>query len=213
MPKGGAYSSVVIWLHGLGDTAMGWAPAMPALNLPSTKIILPTASELPISINGGFEMPAWFDLYGLSPDSPEDVEGFAESSNRISKLIENEVSQGIPRSRIAVCGFSQGGALALHLSLRYGELAGCAALSAWLPLRADYPGALSNYAKNLKVIQCHGTSDLVVPCEWGRSSFESLEQVLGVKGATWYEYRGMAHSACDEELSDVSNFLQKIFKS
>eukprot|EP00614_Pseudopedinella_elastica_P010706 CAMPEP_0172601202 /NCGR_PEP_ID=MMETSP1068-20121228/21371_1 /TAXON_ID=35684 /ORGANISM="Pseudopedinella elastica, Strain CCMP716" /LENGTH=202 /DNA_ID=CAMNT_0013402111 /DNA_START=117 /DNA_END=722 /DNA_ORIENTATION=- len=179
LPQNGQYDSVVLWMHGLGDSANGWAPAMPALNLPTTKFILPTAEDTPITINGGMEMPGWFDLYGLDPSSPEDVAGFEKSTARIMALINAEVQGGIPASRIAVCGFSQGGALALHVGLRglaagsgSGEggksFAGVAALSAWLPLRDTYPGALGPGAAELPILQCHGDADQVVNYAWGK---------------------------------------------
>ncbi|CAN0546768.1 unnamed protein product [Ectocarpus sp. 12 AP-2014] len=73
VPKDGAYTNVVVWLHGLGDTAAGWASMMPQLKLSSTKFILPTADTRPITLNGGYEMPGWSDIFGLQEDSPEDA--------------------------------------------------------------------------------------------------------------------------------------------
>ena len=111
--------SVVIWLHGLGDTAQGWYGAMGSLGLPdTTKFILPTAATCPISINAGMPMPGWTDIYGLDANSPEDASGFEDSRNRIDRIIEAELNAGVSPDRIAVCGFSQGGALALHVVLR-----------------------------------------------------------------------------------------------
>ena len=109
-----------------------------------TKFILPTAPNRPISLNGGMSMPGWSDIMGLDADSAEDAAGFNESAERIKALIQKEVEGGIPTKSILLGGFSQGGALALHTSLRYpSPLAGCVALSSWLPLRKDYPAALS----------------------------------------------------------------------
>lgn len=204
------YDSVVIWLHGLGDTAMGWAPAMPSLGLERSKFVIPTAVSRGITLNGGMEMPGWFDIFGLSPTSPEDERGFAESSARVCALVEREIAHGIPANRIIVAGFSQGGALALHVTLRYPQrLAGCVALSTWLPLRREYPAALSATAKLTPVLQCHGEQDGIVPRSWGRGSFEVM-QGLGLEDVTWKEYKGMAHSACDQELQDVGAFLKRV---
>ena len=47
-PKTASYTNVVIWLHGLGDTADGWASMMPQLGLANTKFILPTAPTRPV---------------------------------------------------------------------------------------------------------------------------------------------------------------------
>ena len=71
VPEDGAYDHVVIMMHGLGDTASGWAPAMPALGLPRVKYVLPTAPTRPIALNGGMAMPGWFDLYGLVILTPD----------------------------------------------------------------------------------------------------------------------------------------------
>lgn len=153
-PSSGSYSNVVLWLHGLGDTADGWADMMPSFSLEDTKFILPTAASIPISINGGMEMNGWSDINGLDMESPEDRQGFDLSAARINKLIKQEIDSGVPASKIAVGGFSQGGALALHVALRSPEsYAGCVALSTWLPLRNDYPAALSQAAKAMPIFQ------------------------------------------------------------
>ena len=145
---------MLLWFHGLGDTADGWADMMPSLSLEDTKFILPTAFSIPISINGGMEMNGWSDINGLDMESLEDREGFNKSTTRMNKIIQAEVDKGIPSKNIAVGGFSQGGALALHLSLRSPQsFAGCVALSTWLPLRDDYPGALSPFARSMPIFQ------------------------------------------------------------
>lgn len=216
-PKGGSFDSVLIFMHGLGDSANGWAPAMPSLGLSRTKVILPTARDREITLNGGYVMPGWFDLTGLSPDAPEDKEGFAESTARILHLIEKEVASGTPLGKIALGGFSQGGAMALHVALRGlplsegGEsLAGCLAMSAWLPFRKEYPSCLPDGRSQPPVLQCHGDADPVVPYAWGKTSFELLRTAAGVQEVIWREYGGMAHSACDEELQDASEFLRRV---
>ena len=153
-PRTGTYSNVVLWFHGLGDTADGWADMMPSLELEDTKYILPTASSIPISINGGMEMNGWSDINGLDMESTEDRDGFDLAAKRMNKIIQHEIDKGIPANKIAVAGFSQGGALALHLTLRSpNSYAGCVALSTWLPLRNDYPGALSPAAAAMPIFQ------------------------------------------------------------
>lgn len=63
VPASGTYENVLIWMHGLGDSADGWASAMPMLGLKNTKIILPTAASRPISINMGMSMPGKIKLH------------------------------------------------------------------------------------------------------------------------------------------------------
>jgi predicted esterase len=150
-----SYSKVLIWLHGLGDDAAGWVNVMPTLSLEDTKFILPNAPKRPITAYGGIQMSAWSDIKGCTADAAEDRRGIEESATCIKKLIQAEIDRGVSPDRIAVGGFSQGGALALHICLRIGvSLAGCVSLSAWLPLRRDYPRALSVAAsKSLKILQ------------------------------------------------------------
>jgi predicted esterase len=105
----------------------------------------------------------WSDINGLDSNSPEDAAGFAESADRVNALIEQEISKNnIDPKRIVVAGFSQGGALALHVSLRYPvTLGGCVALSSWLPLRDDYPAAFSDAQSQLPILQVHGDAGVL----------------------------------------------------
>jgi len=202
-------------MHGLGDTCDGWAQGMPELGIPNTKFILPTASSRPISINGGHRMPGWSDIHGLDSEAPEDSAGFAESADRINKIINQEITDHqIDPKRIVVAGFSQGGALALHVSLRFPEaLGGCVALSTWLPLREDYPAAFSASQAALSILQVHGDSDHVVAHRWGAKSHEFLKTLI--TGPVKPEFRtvsGMGHSSDPQEMEWVSDFIKNIFE-
>ena len=116
----------------------------PSLGVRDTKFILPTADSRPIALNGGVSMPGWSNIFGLDLTSPEDREGFDATSRRIHTIVQAEIDRGLPPERVVVGGFSQGGAAALHFSLRCPHaLGGVVAFSTWLPLRSDYPGALS----------------------------------------------------------------------
>lgn len=155
IPSSGSYKNVVVWMHGLGDTADGWASMMPSLGLTETKFILPTADNKPISINGGMPMPAWSDIYGLDDKTREDRVGFDQSKSRIDRIVQAEIDKGIEPKRVVIAGFSQGGALAFHTALRsVHPLGGCIGLSTWVPLHSDYPAAISPAAAaNLKILQ------------------------------------------------------------
>lgn len=118
IPRDNTFTSVVIWMHGLGDTADGWASLMPSFGFTKTKFILPTAPNRPITINGGMPMPGWSDIYGLDASDEEDAAGFSSSVDRINQIIEQELNAGIPSTSIIVAGFSQGGAVALQTALR-----------------------------------------------------------------------------------------------
>lgn len=126
-----------------------------------------------------FECVGWFDIYDLDENSPEDEEGFAESSKRINAFIQAEVDKGISPQNIVVAGFSQGGAVALHTTLRSAySLGGCIALSTWLPFRSQYPESLSPAATKLPVLQVHGDEDQVVSYSWGKGSSTVLKTFL-----------------------------------
>ena len=108
-------------------------------------------------------MPGWSNIFGLDLTSPEDREGFDATSRRIHTIVQAEIDRGVPPERVVVGGFSQGGAAALHFSLRCPHaLGGVVAFSTWLPLRSDYPGALSPFAAHTPILFCHGTQDYIV---------------------------------------------------
>ncbi|CAM9764447.1 unnamed protein product [Pylaiella littoralis] len=220
VPRGSDYSNVVVWLHGLGDTADGWSSRMPEFKLKDTKFILPTADTRPVALTGGNPTPAWADIFAIDlaagqtdfhiMESPEDIEGFKASANRVLAILESEKANGKMPSRMVVGGFSQGGALALHVCLRATEpLAGCVACSTWVPMNKDYPAALGSGAKDIPVAQFHGTRDEVVLLTWGQRSHRLMKEELGVK-ATFDEIPDMGHSACPGELKSIGNFLQKV---
>lgn len=211
-PSSGTYSKVVLWFHGLGDEADGWASMMPELGLDDTKFILPTANVLPITLNGGYPMTAWSDLKGLDMDAPEDAAGFDRSASRVDALVKKEMENGIDSKKIAVGGFSHGGALALHYALRSPlNLAGCVALSTWLPMRKDYPAALSQAAKSLSILQAHGKMDNVVAHAWGAETNRLLKTIVtdANEAPEFMSIDGMAHSSHPAEMNRVAAFLKE----
>ena len=205
-PKG-EVTSTVIFMHGLGDSGLGWSSAFPNNLFPSTRMIFPSAESIPITLNAGFTMPGWFDIYGLDDTSKEDKAGFERSAARITTIIEGEKQKGIPANKIILGGFSQGGAMALYISLRMQEkLAGAVVCSSWLPFRKDYE-SVTEVGKSIPVLQCHGLDDNVVPYDWGRRSYNTLSDhhKLDIR---WEEYAGMGHSACPEEIQTVVEFIK-----
>eukprot|EP00981_Chlorochromonas_danica_P003411 scaffold651_cov174-Ochromonas_danica.AAC.20 len=196
IPSSGKYDGVVVWMHGLGDTADGWADAMPSLQTNNIKYILPTAKNRPITINGRYPMP--------DNTSPEDVEGFNESSTRINQIIQKEIDQGVSPQQIVVAGFSQGGALAFHVALRSNHvLGGVVALSTWVPFAKDYPAKLSDNARQLKILQVHGDEDQVVSYQWGQLSHNLLKSVITEAAVppAFITIEGMGHSSHPKELA------------
>ncbi|RYG62792.1 hypothetical protein EON64_17210, partial [archaeon] len=114
------HSASVILSHGLGDSGEGLEDlaVMWREHLPHIKFILPTAGQRAVTINMGQRMNAWYNISGLDDRAHDSCEGLEESAAFLSSLVRSEVAQGIPRCRIVLAGFSQGGALSLFTGLQ-----------------------------------------------------------------------------------------------
>ena len=201
----------VIWMHGLGADGNDFVPVVKMLNLPNIRFILPHAPYRNITRNNGYEMRAWYDIYGLTPISREDNIGIGESQLQIQQLIAQEISRGIPSKRIVLAGFSQGGAIALHTALRYAQpLAGVLALSTYLPLRENLAAEKNNANQQTPIFMAHGRDDAVITLETCLVSLRILQaQDYAVD---WHEY-AMEHSVCAQEIADIKQFLLTILKA
>jgi phospholipase/carboxylesterase len=198
----------VIWLHGLGADGHDFEPIVPELNLPASlplRFIFPHAPIRPVTINNGFAMRAWFDIYSMNINQRIDEEGITESVNMVRNLIEHEKSLGIPTKNIVLAGFSQGSVIALSTGLSYPEpLAGVIALSGFLPNAEQIIANVREYNKSLPIFIAHGNQDLVVPCMLGQITADVLKRA-GYP-VTWKEY-AMAHSLCGNEVQDIARWL------
>lgn len=207
----GAPDSAVIWLHGLGADGHDFAPIVPELNLPHSariRFIFPHAPMLPVTINGGYVMPAWYDVKSLDLCQEEDDAGIRASQRLLETLIQGEVERGITSSRIVLAGFSQGGAIALHTGLRHTPaLAGVLALSTYLPLPHALMAEASPANAELPIFMAHGTADSVIPLPQGVASRDFLQKT-GYP-VDWREYP-MAHSVCPQEIADIGVWLAQI---
>ncbi|KAG8442051.1 hypothetical protein GDO86_011010 [Hymenochirus boettgeri] len=204
-------TAAVIFLHGLGDTGHGWAEAMASIRSPHVKYICPHAPIMPVTLNMNTAMPSWFDVIGLSPDAQEDVDGIKQAAENVKALIDQEVKNGIPASRIILGGFSQGGALSLYTALTSQQkLAGVIALSCWLPMRSSFPQAAVNSAnKEISILQCHGESDPLVPLVFGTLTSEKLKTIINPANVNFKTYSGLMHSSCAQEMRDIKHFIDK----
>ncbi|XP_050441253.1 acyl-protein thioesterase 1 isoform X2 [Adelges cooleyi] len=209
IPTSVKQTATVIFLHGLGDSGNGWAEAMTQIRQPYMKVICPSASPMPVSLNQGFRMPSWFDLFTLDESGPEDESGIKEAAKVVHKMIDREIeTSNVPSSRIALGGFSQGGALALYSAFTYPKpLAGIMALSCWVPLHKTFPAAAIGN-KDVPIIQCHGDCDPIVPLKWGQLSASILKSFA--KNIELKTYRGLMHSSSDTEMKDLKKFLEKV---
>ncbi|KAI8364413.1 Phospholipase/carboxylesterase/thioesterase [Blakeslea trispora] len=206
-------TATVFWCHGLGDSGAGWSFIGEELGrlFPYVKWVLPNAPVRPITLNGGFPMPGWFDLYSLDKSilENEDEKGLLSSVASINSLIRQEVDNGIPPERIILGGFSQGSCLSLvgGLTSEY-KLAGVIGCSGWLGLSNKFAHMASEANKNTPVLMCHGDRDPVVRHEYGQESAEKLKS-LGYN-VTFKSYPGLVHSANEQELADIAQFIKKV---
>jgi len=197
----------VIWLHGLGADRYDFLPVAEALQetLLGTRFVLPQAPHRPVTINGGYEMPSWYDILAMSPARAINREQLEASADRVIELIEQQRASGIDASRIFLAGFSQGGAVVLHTAfLKWqGPLGGVLALSTYAPTFGDEL-ELSASQQRIPVLSLHGQYDDVVQNSMGRSAYEHLKQ-RGVT-VTWQEYP-MGHEVLPEEIRDIGVWL------
>ncbi|HEB54970.1 MAG TPA: carboxylesterase [Gammaproteobacteria bacterium] len=203
----------VIWLHGLGASGHDFEPIVPELRLPQNPgihFIFPHAPHLPVTINAGMVMPAWYDIYSLEADAREDELGIKHSEQLIRTLIETELQRGVKAEHIILAGFSQGGVMALYTGLRFTPmLGGILALSCYLPLAASLM-AEADQARlascDLPIFQAHGLHDPVVPYSLGETSRNHLQQ-MGYH-PEWHSYP-MQHSLCEKEIRDIRDWLKQ----
>ena len=204
-------SAAVIWLHGLGADGNDFASLVPELDLdacPAIRFVFPHSPSMPVTVNGGYVMPAWYDILGADLVKRQDEAGIRASEKAIQALIAAQVAQGIPPERIVLAGFSQGCAMALHTGLRYPhQLAGIVALSGYLPLAEQFAAERHSANAHTPIFMAHGSQDAVVVPARGEASRDLLSR-MGYAVA-WHSYP-MPHSVHPREIADISHFLAQV---
>ncbi|MDD0841544.1 alpha/beta hydrolase [Pseudomonas sp. Gutcm_11s] len=197
----------VIWLHGLGADRYDFEPVAQMLQqrLPTTRFVLPQAPSRPVTINGGWSMPSWYDILAMSPARAIDKEQMEVSAQTVIRLIEAQRDGGIDPARIILAGFSQGGAVVFHTAfLRWqGPLGGLMALSTYAPT-FDEDLQLDESRRKLPVLCLHGSQDEVVLPAMGRAAHDAL--VAQGVAVDWREYP-MGHEVVLEEIQDIGDWL------
>jgi phospholipase/carboxylesterase len=201
--------STVIWLHGLGADGHDFEAIVPELKLPDSlavRFVFPNAPSMPVTVNNGYVMPAWYDILEMSIDRQVDEAQLIKSAEAIQELIDREIARGMESNRVVLAGFSQGGAVALHAALTYPKpLAGLMGLSTYFATADSIVPHQAN--RQLPVLLCHGTLDPVVPETLGRQTELRLRS-MGY--APKYINYGMQHAVCYEEVVDISAWLQSV---
>lgn len=204
--------STIIVIHGLGADGNDFVPIAKELDLSpvgAVRFVFPNAPVMPVTINGGYPMPAWYDIAG--PGRPEDDAGLRRSQAAIESLIAREKARGVPAERIVVAGFSQGCAMALLTGVRHAErLAGIVGLSGYLPLAGATAAERHPANRQTPIFLAHGSRDGVVIPARAAASRDALT-AMGY-AVEWHEYP-MEHSVCLEEIGDIEAFLLRVLAS
>jgi phospholipase/carboxylesterase len=203
-PRGQA-DGAVVWLHGLGANGHDFEPLVPMLELPRVRFVFPHAPLRRVTINGGMEMPAWYDIVSLGRQGGGNAAHVREARAQVDALLRREKERGIPPGRTVLAGFSQGAALALHTGARYPEtLGGILVLSGYevMPGTREAEAAPAN--RNTPMLFCHGAHDPLVPVAGGRAAFDA--HAAPGRDAQWREFP-IAHEVSDEEISAVRDWL------
>ena len=208
---GATPGATVIVLHGLGADGNDFVSIANELDLAAVgpvRFVFPHAPVIPVTINNGYEMRAWYDILGMDLVKREDEAGLRRSQSQVDELIAREKARGMPASRIVLMGFSQGCAMALMTGLRHKErLAGIVGLSGYLPMAGTTTAERTDANALTPIFMGHGSQDNVVIAERGRASRDMLKG-LGYH-VDWHEYP-MAHSVCMEEIQDLNVWLVKL---
>ncbi|WP_104400800.1 alpha/beta hydrolase [Vibrio penaeicida] len=199
----------VIWLHGLGSNGHDFEAILPELKLPAdapVRFIFPHSPSIPVTVNGGMVMPAWYDIIEMGAGRKLNSQQLIDSAHQVVELIKQEQDRGIASNRIILAGFSQGGAVAYHTALSFDQpLAGLLALSTYFPTSDSIE--YSEASKSLPIEIMHGTYDPVVFPVMGEEAKADLE-TAGYK-PNWRTYP-MEHQVCMPQIKDISEWLHRI---
>lgn len=178
------------------------------------------------------EMPA--NLVGKEGDDP--IAAFVPAIRYIHSLIDAEVAAGIPSERIALVGFSQGGALSLLASVlgeqrlkadgsldrpaASGKYAALFPIGTFLPggdqwtlWKDDSSSKWKHSTANQETLHCliHGTADLLVPVSASQKTADILKSI-GFKGCFVLPYNGVQHWVTEKQIVDLGSFLSRVLE-
>ncbi len=202
-------AGTVIWMHGLGADATDFEPIVPMLALDQPlRFVFPNAPVRPVTINGGMEMRAWYDI---DPGAPlAGAEDIDVSAGQIAALVDREVDNGVDAANITLAGFSQGGVIAMQLGLSFPKkLRGIMALSTYLHDHEHLAERVDFANVETSIFMAHGLSDPMIPITRAITSREAL---LALNySVEWHEY-AMGHQVCPQEIADIAQWLNSIYR-
>lgn len=204
-------SAAIIVLHGLGADGNDFVPIAQEWDLQAAgqvRYVFPHAPVMPVTINNGYAMRAWYDIMGTETERREDEEGLRASVVAIEALIAQQVARGIAAARIVLAGFSQGCAMSLMTGLRHKErLAGIVGMSGYLPLADSTAAERSDANSLIPIFLAHGTQDPMIALDRAVASRDAL-LAMGY-GVEWHQYT-MGHSVHPQEIVDINRWLLKV---
>jgi len=210
------HKKTIIWLHGLGDSSDGFQGLFEQLQpqLPGTKVILPNAPSIPVTLNGGMMMRAWYDILTLERTDDmsheEDTRGIEESDLLLKELLDKETKE-IGSENIVIGGFSQGGAMAIYTGLSYGrKLAGIISCSGYLLQPGKYPQILSKENKDTHLLTYHGEEDPMVQPPYAEAGYLLLKE-HGVNIESIVE-NYLEHNISPKEVARILKFFKDHLK-
>ncbi|MRX11750.1 carboxylesterase [Pseudoduganella sp. FT25W] len=201
----------IIWMHGLGADANDFVPMLHELDLaglPAIRFIFPNADTMPVTVNGGYVMRAWYDIIATDLGRQEDEAGLRASQVKVEALMARENARGIPNERIILAGFSQGCAMTLQTGLRQKtKLAGMLCLSGYVPIAPKAAAEHTPESLATPIFLVHGRMDPVIAIARATASRDLL--LDWGYNVEWHEY-AMQHSLCQQEVDDISAWLKRI---
>lgn len=206
---GKAPDATVIWLHGLGSDGNDFAPIVGDLGLPNdlnVRFIFPHAPSIPVTLNNGYVMPAWYDVFETGLDRKVDTVQLEMSAQQVMSVVKSEIGRGVSSERIIIAGFSQGGAVAYHAVLSSEErLGGLLAMSTYFATKDSI--VLQKNNRTVPMLIQHGTQDGVVNKQLGDEAVEELEKSGYVVD---YKTYPMGHTVCPEQIADIGEWIRDI---
>ena len=206
-----AATAAVVWLHGLGADGHDFEPVAAELGragLDDVRYVFPHAPVRPVTVNGGMEMRAWYDISGSEIDRGTDEDGVHASAGIARALVDEQVDRGIPAGRIVLAGFSQGGAIALFAGLRLPyRIAGILALSTYLPAEKSLRAKAHAARSDVPIFLAHGSHDPLISLALSERSRAVLAALGCIVETHTYP---IPHSVCPEEIRDIANWLSRV---
>jgi lysophospholipase II len=151
-----------------------------------------------------------YDITGLTDRSSEDCDGIEDSVAVIKNLMQKEINSGILSSRIALAGFSQGGAMSLFTGLQLPEdmkPAGILVMSGYLPGASKFK--LTPGFEDVLVRHLHGTADAVVIHDHAEKTKAHVTG-KGLKNYNIISFKDVGHTVSPEMMRSAIEFVKSI---